>query len=305
MFDHKNHPISPALISGCVAYLLWGLFPIYFKITQSIPALEILGHRVLWSVPFGFLILIYRRQFSAVLTALKNRKTCYYLLLAALSMALNWGLYIWAVQQDQIFQASLGYYILPLLYFVIGVIFFDEKLTRLKVIAISLACLGVLILTLYGGAFPYIALILATGFTVYTLCRKQADVDALPGLFIETLILTIPALLYFALLQKTGALRFGVTTPSMTLWLILAGPITVIPLVAFAFAARRLTLITLGFIQYIAPSLHLIIGLCYGEVFTKAHAACFTFIWLAICLFSWDRWRDYKRGLQAQAALIS
>ena len=303
MSDQNKNSSSPALLTGCLAYFLWGLFPIYFKITESIPALEILGHRILWSVPFGFLILIFRHQSGAVIAALKNRKTCYYLLLASLSMALNWGLYIWAVQQDQIFQASLGYYILPLLYFVTGVTFFAEKLTHLKVIAIILASLGVLILTFYGGAFPYISIILATSFTIYTICRKQADVDALPGLFIETLILTAPALVYFGMLYQDGALHFGSTTASMTALLILAGPITVIPLVAFAFAARRLSLVSMGFLQYIAPTLHFIVGLYYGEAFTKAHGACFALIWFAIFIFSWDSWRVYKSNLRASAAI--
>ncbi len=303
MSDQNKNSASPALLTGCLAYFLWGLFPIYFKITESVPALEILGHRILWSVPFGFLILIFRRQLGDVIRALKNRKTGYYLLLASLSMLVNWGLYIWAVQQDQIFQASLGYYILPLFYFIIGVTFFGEKLTQLKVIAIILAALGVLVLTFYGGAFPYISIILATSFTIYTICRKQADIDALPGLFIETLILTAPALIYFGMLSQAGTLHFGSTTASMTFLLLMAGPITVIPLMAFAFAARRLTLITMGFIQYMAPTLHFMIGLYYGEAFTKAHAACFAFIWLAIIIFSWDSWRDYKSTLHSSATI--
>ena len=282
--------------SGIAAYSMWGLFPIYFMATQSVNAPEILAHRIVWSVPFGLIIILFRRQIKQVLTALKNKKTLFLLTLAAVALSANWGVYIWAIQQGEIFQGSLGYYINPLLYVLVGVIFLGERLTRIQGLAAILACLGVIVLTVYGGIFPGISLFLAVSFTIYGVIRKQVDIGAMPGLFIETLILLPAGLAYLYWLHDTAQLGFTGAAPDLKFLLMLAGPITVLPLLAFSFAARRLKLSTLGFLQYIGPTLQFACGVYYGEAFTLAHAWCFGLIWLALFLFSWDAWRSHQRA---------
>ena len=283
-YDHAK----AGLIAGICAYVFWGFLPVYFKLTHAVPALEILAHRVVWAVPFGLFIILLRRQWGEVKAAFKNPKTLGYLTLAALFIALNWGIYIWAVQQDQIFQASLGYYINPLLFVLIGVAFLGETLRKLQIFAVILATIGVAILTIYGGKFPWISLTLAVSFTIYGLIRKKIAIGAMPGLFVETIVLLAPALGYLIWLGAQGDLVFGHTTTGMNALLILAGPITVIPLAAFAFAARRLRLSTIGFLQFIGPSLQFMTGIYYGEKLSPAYLLCFAFIWGAVILFAWD-----------------
>ena len=277
--------------AGLAAYTMWGLFPIYFKATESVGAIEILAHRIVWSVPFGLMIILARRQWPEVWKALGSPKIMLMLGTAALALSLNWGVYIWAIQQEQIFQGSLGYYINPLIYVLVGVMFFGEKLTKWQITAVILAALGVAILTIYGGEFPYIALILACSFALYGVIRKQVDIGAMPGLMIETLIIFIPALIYLMWLRQTGQLSFSFDNPSMMGLLLLAGPITVLPLLAFAFAARRLKLSTLGILQYVGPTGQFLCALYYGETFTAAHAICFTLIWIGVIIFSLDAYK--------------
>lgn len=281
--------------AGVIAYTIWGLFPFYFVATQIIAPMEILSHRIVWSAPFGLLIILARRQVGEVLAALKDLKTVGLLALAAVALAINWGVYIWAIQQDQIFQGSLGYYINPLIYVLVGVVFFGEALNRLKSLAVILAALGVTVLTIYGGVFPAISLVLAISFTIYGVIRKQVVIGAMPGLFIETLILLPAGMAYLFWLAQSGGPQFISAATSMKLLLFLAGPITVLPLLAFAFAARRLSLSSLGFLQYIGPTLQFGCGLYFGEAFTSAHAVCFSLIWLAIAIFCWDAWKSQNK----------
>ena len=153
------------LIAGLTAYFIWGLFPFYFVAVKQVPTLEILGHRIIWSIPFGFLILLFRKQIAETLAIFRNPKTMALLALAAVALAANWGVYIWAIQKDQIFQGSLGYYINPLIYVLVGVVFFKESISRLQIFAVILAFLGVAVLTIHGGVFPWISLFLAASFT--------------------------------------------------------------------------------------------------------------------------------------------
>lgn len=285
---------NSGLIAGITAYVIWGVFPIYFKITESISATEILTHRIIWSVPFGLLILIFRKQLAEVWTALKNPKIVGLLLIASIALAANWGMYIWAIQKDQIFQGSLGYYINPLMYVLVGVVFFKETLSRFQVLAVFLAIIGVLILTFYGGQFPGISLFLAVSFTIYGVVRKYVDIGAMPGLFIEVILLLLPAMAYIYWLSSQGNFDFPKADNQMKILLLLAGPITVLPLMAFAYAARHLSLTMLGFLQYIGPTLQFVCGLYYGEAFTTAHAWCFGLIWSAVILFTWDTFRQQR-----------
>ena len=283
------------LIAGLVAYCLWGVLPIYFVAVRDVDTMEVLVHRIIWAVPFGAAIIHLRHQWGEVWRALTHTKMLAYLSLTAILIAGNWLVYILAVQRDQIFQASLGYYINPLLFAVAGVFLMGEKLRRPQTIAVSLAAIGVLVLTVSGGQFPAIALFLGTSFTIYGIIRKKVVIGGMPGLFVETLVLLLPGLIYLLMLISRGEAVFGSGVPAMSGTLVLAGPITVIPLLAFALAARRLNLSTVGMLQFIAPTLQFLIGVYYGERLTTAHIVCFGCIWIAVALFSWDAWRSARK----------
>jgi len=293
MIRPKETDSRAGLISGLAAYFMWGLFPFYFVATKGVPAPELLAHRILWSLPFGLLILIFRKQIGATLAAIRKPRTLALLALASVSLAANWGVYIYAIQIEQIFQGSLGYYINPLIYVLVAVFFFGERLSKLQGLAILLACLGVLTLTIYGGQFPVISLFLACSFTIYGVLRKLIDVGAMPGLFIEVLVLILPAALYIAWLAQSGDLVFGMDT-TLNWLMVAAGPITVLPLLAFAFAARRIRLSTLGILQFVGPTMQFLCGIYFGEAFTTAHAVCFALIWIGVAVFAYDGWRTSR-----------
>jgi len=290
--EHKH----AGLIAGIIAYVMWGFFPVYFKITGETSPLEILAHRVVWGLPFAGLIILLRKQWALVWQILTNPKTLTALTFAGIVIAFNWGLYIWAIQQNQIFQASLGYYINPLMFVLVGVISFGEKLSRLQLAAVALAVIGVLILTIYGGQFPWIALCLAVSFTAYGVIRKSTVVGAMPGLFVELMVLFLPALAFLIWLYMQGEMVFLKNGLGFDSLLILAGPLTVLPLVAFAFAARRLRLSTIGFLQFIGPSLQFLMGVLYGEKLTTGVFLCFAFIWTAAAVFAWDAARVHIKN---------
>lgn len=286
------------VIAGLIAYSLWGILPIYFKLVGSVSAEEILVHRVIWAVPFGALIIHFRAQWSEVWRVLTHRNMLLWLATAAFFVAINWYIYIIAVQREQVFQASLGYYINPLLYVLVGVLFLGEKLRAGQGVAVALAAIGVLVLTFSGGELPVIALALGFSFTVYGVIRKKIVVGGMPGLFVETLILLPIALLGMAWIFNSGQAAFAYEGPGITGLLLLAGPVTVIPLLCFALAARRVKLTTLGFMQFLAPTLQFCMGLYYGEVLTTAHLICFGCIWTAVIMFSLDAVRANRAALQ-------
>ncbi|MEM0929886.1 MAG: EamA family transporter RarD [Pseudomonadota bacterium] len=275
------------VLAAVAAYTMWGLLPIYLIALRGVGPDEVLVHRVLWSVPFGALIIAARRQWPDVQQALGDRKVMLSLLGSSFIIAVNWLVYIAAVQSQQIFEASLGYYINPLIYVLVGVVFLRETLSTLQKAAVALAAVGVSILTIYGGSFPLVAMILAISFTLYGYLRKMTPVGAMPGLFIETLFLAPVAALYLLFVGAAGEPAFGTGT-GVTLMLISAGPVTVVPLLMFAIGARRLPLSTIGFLQFIGPTLQFIIGLIDGEPFTRAHQFCFIAIWIAAALFAGD-----------------
>jgi len=282
------------IITALLAYTIWGFLPIYFKWVEVVPAFEVLVHRIVWAVPFGALIIAARRQWPEVRRAITHRRTLMLLALSAIFIAVNWLVYITAVQRGQIFQASLGYYINPLMYVVIGVIVFHEKLRTLQTTAVLLAALGVGVLTVSGGQFPIISLTLAVSFTIYGVVRSRVIVGGMPGLFIETLLLFPMSLGYLVWLMQAGESYFRPGDPAMAGALALSGPLTVVPLLCFALAARRLRLSTIGIMQFTAPTLQFLVGVAYGEVLTVPHAVCFTLIWVAVFVFSWDAWRSSR-----------
>lgn len=276
------------LIMGVIAYTLWGLMPIYIKSVNSVPAFEVVAHRILWSVPFGALILSMRKQWREVITAFCTPRIVWMLGIASASMGANWCIYVWAVQADRVLEASLGYYINPLMYVAAGVLIFGEKLRRAQIAAVILAGASVLTLTVGAGVFPWVSLALAILFTTYGYIRKTTIVGAMPGLFIETMLLSPVALLYLLWLINNGNAVFLSGDMGIDTLLMLAGPVTVIPLVTFALAARRLHFSTIGFLQYIGPSLQFALGIYYGEAFTLFHGVCFGLIWIALAIFSVD-----------------
>jgi chloramphenicol-sensitive protein RarD len=219
--------------------------------------------------------------------------------LAALSISANWLIYIWAVQNDRIFEASLGYYINPLIYVLVGVAFLNERLRPLQIAAVVAAAIGVLYLTVSGGVFPWVALSLAVLFTAYGVIRKRIVIGAMPGLFVETLLLFPFAMAGLGWLMAHQQAVFAAGDSTMSGLLMLGGPLTVMPLLLFATAARRLTLTTVGFLQFLAPTLQFCTGLYYGETLTSAHVVCFSLIWCAVVLFSLDAVRAGRRRVIA------
>ena len=287
MNDTSTNDTRTGVIAAIIAYTLWGMLPLFLIALRGVGADQVLVHRILWAIPFGALIITARSQWPEVKIALGNRQVLLALLASSFVVALNWLIYIAAVQSKQIFEASLGYYINPLIYVLAGVFLLGETLSNAQKIAVALATIGVSILTVYGGEFPLVALVLAFSFTAYGYIRKQTPVGAMPGLFIETLILSPIAAIYLLFFIAPGEGAFG-TTGLNTALLIAAGPVTVLPLLAFAIGARRLPLSMIGFLQFIGPTLQFLIGVIDGEPFTRAHQFCFGFIWLAAAVFASD-----------------
>jgi chloramphenicol-sensitive protein RarD len=288
----SKQDVRDGVIAGLIAYTLWGILPIYFKLVESVSSTEVLLHRIIWAIPFGALIIHLRRQWPDVAEALKHRQMLLWLTLTAVLIAVNWYVYIVAIQTDRIFQASLGYYINPLIFVVAGVFMFGEKLRGMQTAAVVLAAIGVLVLSFSGGEFPVISLFLGTSFTIYGVIRKRVVIGAMPGLFIETLVLVPIALIWLGWMFGNSQAEFGYAGPGITGLLLLAGPITVVPLLMFAIAAKRLSLTTVGFMQFLAPTMQFATAIYYGEALTLPRLICFACIWIAVVLFSIDAIRN-------------
>ena len=277
------------------AFLIWGISPIYWKAMRAVPAFEIILHRIVWSFIFLVPLIIMMRRWQEFIDALKNTRTLLILLFTALIIGGNWLLYIWAVNSGYLLQASLGYYINPLVNVVLGVAFLKERLRVLQILAVLLAAAGVIYLTVYYGEFPWIALTLAVTFGFYGLIRKVIPVGSLVGLTVETLLLSIPALVYLFYLDGHG--QGSIFRVSLKLDLLLMGcaPLTAIPLLCFTLGARRLYLSTLGLLQYIAPSCMFILAVfLFREPFSIAQVVTFILIWAALAIYSTDSMRYYR-----------
>ena len=285
-----EHP-KTGLWSALGAYLIWGFLPLYLILVRSVPAMEFVGWRIIWTLPLCLVIVAVRKQLPQLRAALTNRRTMGWLLVSATLIAVNWVVYVWAIQSNYVYAASLGYYINPLINVLLGTLLLKETLSRLQWAAVALAAIGVSLLL--GGALTtlWISLTLALSFGTYGLIRKQVDVGALPGLTIESLLLLVPAsavTLYYA---STPAGSGFAQSTELSLSIMLGGALTAIPLLLFAIAARRLPYSTLGFIQFLAPSIVFILGLTvFGEELKPVQAACFACIWAAAGIFVWDLW---------------
>lgn len=271
------------------AYIFWGLAPVYFKQIQSVSALEVIAHRILWSIPLlaGFLLLRHGRSFWQRFRLPFN--TVMTLLLTGSLVACNWLIFVWAVVNGQILPTSLGYFIGPLVYFLLGYLFLQERLTSIQGIGVFIAAAGTLYLAWFLGTPPWISLGLAISFGTYGLLRKRLDVGPMVGLLWETLLLAPLAMVFMAWSLNNGQLSFAGGSVRLDILLALAGLVTILPLIWFNVAARSLSLTTLGFFQYIAPTLTFALAVfIYDEPFTQGHAVAFGCIWFALIMVSFE-----------------
>jgi len=277
------------------AYGSWGFNPIYFKALSQVPAIEILGHRTVWSVLLLAGMLSFMRRWRQVRAALTSRKVLITLLATTVILGGNWLLFIWAVNSGRVLEASLGYYMNPLVNVVLGVVALKERLTRAQLVAVALAACGVGNLVLQVGVVPWVSLGLALSFGTYGLLRKTAAVASVEGLFIEVLLMLPPSVALLVWLDLDGVGHFGRGDGWVDLLLILGGPITALPLVWFASAARRLKLGILGFFQYLAPTLQFLLAVfVYEEPFSLPRLVTFALIWTAIGVVSIDSLRRLR-----------
>lgn len=284
------------MLYAAAAYAAWGLFPVYFKALQPIAPMEILMHRMLWSLLFLAVVIAWRRQWAWLGDVVRRPKVLAGFAASAILLSSNWFIYIWAVNNNRVVDASLGYFINPLFNVLLGFLILRERLRPVQWTAVALAAAGVAWLTWQGGQLPWVALTLAVTFGLYGLLRKTASLGALEGLALETLLLFPLALAYLAVLTLQGRNGFASAPLSLQLLLAAAGPITAIPLLLFAAGARRIPLSVLGLLQYIGPTLQLLLGVwLYHEPFGGSRMFGFALIWGALAVYSlegvWRVWR--------------
>jgi chloramphenicol-sensitive protein RarD len=278
------------------AFTWWGLAPIYFKAVASVPPLEVLAHRVVWSAVLLTGVVVVRQGARVLLSEFADLKRLGFYGLTALLLSTNWLVFIWAVQSGRLLEASLGYYINPLVNVLLGVLFLRERLNRPQQLAVLLAGLAVGFQVLAYGRLPWVSLTVAFTFGFYGLLRKKAGFDPLRGLLVETLVMLPLALGYIAFLWQRGAGSFGHLGLPMDGLLILSGVVTSVPLILFLEGANRIRLSTLGVMQYVAPTLHFLLAVAvYGELFTWVQGVTFALIWSALGVYSWDAFSNRRR----------
>jgi chloramphenicol-sensitive protein RarD len=282
------------LLYGLAAYGAWGVFPIYLKAVKTVPVLEVLCHRIVWALAVLVIVTAVRGEGRAVLATLRQPRALVVLSGSTLLIATNWLVYIFSVSHSRLLESSLGYYINPLLSVLLGIVLLGERLAPLMKAAVAAAAAGVLWLAIHLGQLPWISLTLAFSFGFYGLMRKIAPVGALIGLTVETLLLFPFASAYLWWTVRDGHSSFLFGGPGMKALLLLAGPVTAIPLLCFAAAARRLPLSTIGFLQYVSPTLQFLLAVAvYAEPFDRGRAGAFACIWVAVALFAFDSVRRH------------
>jgi chloramphenicol-sensitive protein RarD len=282
------------LLLGAAAYVMWGLFPLYWPLVDAASPLEILAHRIVWSLLLLLVILRVRGRLSGLVRL--PRRSLAYLGVAGVLIAVNWGTYIYGVTSEQVVETSLGYFIGPLVTVLVAVAFLGERLRPAQWAALSLAAVAVVVLTLDYARLPWIALTLAFSFAAYGLLKKKADVGAAESLTVETLVLIVPALGYLLLLDAAGTGTFGRLSTTHSLLLAGAGVVTVLPLLAFSGAATRIPLATLGLLQYLGPTLQFAIGVfLYGEPMPPTRLVGFVLVWVALALFTAEGLRHRRQ----------
>lgn len=281
---------ADGVIAAIGAYVFWGVLPIYWKLVAGVPADQILAHRIFWSFIFMAVVIMFMNRSKAVFAECRqvaaSPKKFLGVAAGAFLISVNWFVYIWAVNDNRVIETSLGYYINPLLNVLIGIIILHEKLSFWQLVSVVLAAVGVLNMTLHFGAVPWVSLLLAVSFSLYGLCKKVAGITAITGITLETLMIAPLALGYLAYLWSNGS-AVALTFSATSALLIGAGIVTAIPLLLFANGAAKLSLTVLGLIQYVSPTIGLMLGIfLFHEEFTLVHMISFAFIWLALIVFS-------------------
>lgn len=287
---------------GVFCYILWGVLPLYWKLLHSVSSVEIVAHRLIWSLLFLLIVVLVGRKWAGFRGALVPRTLLIYLAASAV-LSVNWLVYIYGVNAGYVVETSLGYFINPLVSVVFGVIFFKERLPVSKWIPIGLAAAGVIYLTIRYGSLPWIALVLAFSFGLYGLIKKLSPLDALNGLVLETAGMFLPALGYLIYLESQGQGTFGHSAPLISVLMALTGIITAVPLLLFSSAARSIPLSMVGILQYISPTIQFFLGIwVYHEPFTQDRLIGFGIIWVALLLFSISGVYERRKALQAATA---
>ncbi len=288
------------VFNALAAYVMWGVAPIYFKLLVDIGAGEILMHRIIWSSLFLLILVLVMKKWQALITLCRQPKLVLKLALSAAILALNWLLFIWAVNNDHLLDASLGYFINPLFNVALGMLFFSERLRQNQFIAVILAVIGVLVQLVTLGSIPIVSLALASSFAAYGVLRKKMQVDSFVGLLVESLLMLPFTLIYWQFFVVSATADLTANSDSLNLTLILAGVVTTAPLLCFTAAAKRLTLSSLGFFQYIGPSIMFILAVFYyQETMQAAEFVTFIFIWSALALYSVDSFSSMRKRRQS------
>ena len=288
--------------AGALAFTLWGFFPLYFRALPGVFPPEVLANRIVWALLLVSIVLTWQARWSWLVPALRSRRVMASFVASALLLSANWMTYIWAVSNGHVVEASLGYFMTPLVNVALGYTVLHERLRRPQWLALALALLGVVLLTVQAGQLPWIGLTLACSFGAYGLMRKVATLGALEALTLETLLLTPPALIAWWWLTAQGTASFPGMGVERDLWLIGVGPVTAIPLLFFGAGARRLRLVTLGILQYLSPTLQFAIGVwLFHEPFSSGRLAGFAFIWTALAVYTADAWHASRRVSPAVA----
>ncbi len=292
--DRKNY-IS-GLIYGASAFTMWGLLPLYWKLVSAITPYQIFAQRVVWSFFFITFILVIRKRLPILIAALKSGNEWRKILLPSLFISINWLLYIWAVNNNFVIETSLGYYINPLVLTLFGYIFYKERLNNLQKIGIGLAAIGVAVKTVLYGKLPIVALVLAVCFGSYGLLKKKSNLDSLTGLGFETMIIGFPSLIYMGLMEFSGRGITGNLPGSFWLLIALSGIVTATPLLMYAESTKKLPLNVVGFLQYISPTIALMLGIfVFGEPFELGSLIAFSFIWIGLGFFTYSQFKLLKR----------
>lgn len=287
------------VITGLGAYLMWGLLPLFWPLLKPAVAFEILGHRIIWSLFFVIVLMYLTHSWPVVKQTLRDYKRAWLIVLASFFVATNWGVYIWAVNDNHVVETSLGYFINPLVSVLIGTVFFQEKLRTFQKVAVGIAAVAVIILSFDYGRLPWIALVLAASFGIYGGLKKQINLPAIPGLMMETVLLLPVTLFYLSwLYQSSESVLFS--SPKLLVLAIISGPLTALPLLLFGTATTRVPLTWLGVMQYVAPTLQFIIGVTvFGELLSSLKIIGFLFVWSALAIFSIDAWRATRTRINS------
>ena len=303
MTAETSQPIARGALAQAVgAYFIWGFLPVYFNALKAVPPLEVVAHRIVWSVLLLLAMLYVRKRLGALWVALTTRAMLLPMVATALLIAANWLIYIWAVTNGHVAAASLGYFLNPLLNVLLGFLFLKERLTRRQWVAVGLAGAGVAILATSALDALWISVSLALSFGAYGLIRKMAPVGPMVGLASETIILLPLAIVALAVWTAQGTGHFGTLGTGTDALLVLAGVVTAVPLLLFASAARQMPYATIGLIQYIGPTIQFLLAIfLYREPLTMTHLVTFPLIWAGLVLYSWDMWRRSRSGQQSPA----